>query len=69
MYDLVEWAAAQPWSDVRQAHLDRLGHELRGARREVASVTSFYLYSLSRGIPHALRPAALTRRRASARRP
>ena len=29
--------------------------EVRGVRREVASFTSFYLYSLSRGIPHALR--------------
>jgi len=29
--------------------------EVRGVRREVASFTSFYLYSLSRGIPPALR--------------
>jgi hypothetical protein len=29
--------------------------EVRGVRQEVAYFTSFYLYSLSRGIPHALR--------------
>jgi len=29
--------------------------EARGVRREVACFTSFYLYSLTRGIPHALR--------------
>jgi len=29
--------------------------EVRGVRREVACFTSFYLYSLTRGIPHALR--------------
>jgi hypothetical protein len=32
--------------------------EVRGVRREVASFTSFYLYSLTRGIPHALRARA-----------
>jgi hypothetical protein len=35
--------------------------EVRGVRREVASFTSFYLYSLSRGIPHALRDSAWPR--------
>jgi hypothetical protein len=35
--------------------------EVRGVRREVASFTSFYLYSLSRGIPHALRAPAWPR--------
>ena len=29
--------------------------EVRGVRQEVACFTSFYLYSLTRGIPHALR--------------
>jgi hypothetical protein len=29
--------------------------EVRGVRREVACFTSFYLYSLTQGIPHALR--------------
>jgi hypothetical protein len=29
--------------------------EVRGVRKEVACFTSFYLYSLTRGIPHALR--------------
>ena len=29
--------------------------EVRGVRKEVAYFTSFYLYSLTRGIPHALR--------------
>jgi hypothetical protein len=32
--------------------------EVRGVRREVASFTSFYLYSLTRRIPHALRARA-----------
>ena len=32
--------------------------EARGVRREVASFTSFYLYLLTRGIPHALRAHA-----------
>ena len=35
--------------------------EVRGVRREVASFTSFYLYSLSRGIPHAVRAPAWPR--------
>jgi hypothetical protein len=35
--------------------------EVRGLRREVASFTSFYLYSLSRGIPPALRAQAWPR--------
>ena len=35
--------------------------EVRGVRREVASFTPFYLYSLSRGIPHALRAPAWPR--------
>ena len=42
--------------------------EARGVRREVASFTSFYLYSLTRGIPHALRAHAwpkITRRSGS----
>jgi hypothetical protein len=29
--------------------------EVRGVRQEIADFTSFYLYSLTRGIPHALR--------------
>jgi hypothetical protein len=32
--------------------------EVRGVRQQVASFTSFYLYSLTRGIPHALRAQA-----------
>jgi hypothetical protein len=32
--------------------------EARGVRRQVAFFTSFYLYSLTRGIPHALRTRA-----------
>src|SRR5215813_8749606 len=35
--------------------------EVHGVRRGVASFTSFYLYSLSRGIPHALRAPAWPR--------
>ena len=35
--------------------------EVRGLRREVASFTSFYLYSLTRRIPHALRAHAWPR--------
>jgi hypothetical protein len=35
--------------------------EARGMRREVASFTSFYLYSFTRGIPHALRARAWPR--------
>jgi hypothetical protein len=35
--------------------------EIRGVRREIAYFTSFYLYSLSRGIPHALRASAWPR--------
>jgi hypothetical protein len=34
---------------------------VRGVRREVAYFTSFYLYSLTRGIPHALRAQAWPR--------
>ena len=32
--------------------------EVRGVRQEVAAFTSFYLYSFTRGIPHALRARA-----------
>lgn len=35
--------------------------EVRGVRREVAYFTSFYIYSLTRGIPHALRAQAWPR--------
>jgi hypothetical protein len=35
--------------------------DVRGVRREVTSFTSFYLYSLTRGIPHALRTRAWPR--------
>jgi hypothetical protein len=35
--------------------------EVRGVRREVAYFTSFYLYSLTRGIPYALRAPAWPR--------
>jgi hypothetical protein len=35
--------------------------EVRGVRREVACFTSFYLYSLTQGIPHALRAQAWPR--------
>ena len=35
--------------------------EVRGVRQEVAYFTSFYLYSLTRGIPHALRAQAWPR--------
>lgn len=35
--------------------------EVRGVRQEVACFTSFYLYSLTRGIPHALRARAWPR--------
>jgi hypothetical protein len=35
--------------------------EVRGVRREVAYFTAFYLYSLTRGIPHALRAQAWPR--------
>ena len=35
--------------------------EVRGARQEIAYFTSFYLYSLTRGIPHALRAQAWPR--------
>ena len=44
-----------PLVRVRPARLDRLGHdfEVRGVRQEVAYFTSFYLYSLTRGIPQA----------------
>jgi hypothetical protein len=35
--------------------------EMRGARQEIAYFTSFYLYSLTRAIPHALRARAWPR--------
>jgi len=35
--------------------------EVRGVRQEIACFTSFYAYSLSRGIPHALRARAWPR--------
>jgi len=35
--------------------------EVRGVRREIACFTSFYLYSLTRGSPHALRAQAWPR--------
>jgi len=35
--------------------------EVRGVRQEIADFTSFYLYSLTRGIPHALRARAWPR--------
>ncbi len=35
--------------------------EVRGVRREVAYFTSFYLYSMTRGIPHAVRAQAWPR--------
>jgi len=35
--------------------------EVRGVRQEIAYFTSFYLYSLTRGIPHALRAQAWPR--------
>ena len=35
--------------------------EVRGVRQEVAYFTSFYLYSLTRGIPHAVRAQAWPR--------
>jgi hypothetical protein len=35
--------------------------EVRGARQEIADFTSFYLYSFTRGIPHALRARAWPR--------
>src|SRR5690242_4841769 len=35
--------------------------EVRGVRQEVADFTSFYLYSLTRGLPHALRARAWPR--------
>ena len=43
---------------VRPARLDRLGHDASrcaALREELRYFTSFYLYSLTRGIPHALR--------------
>ena len=58
-----------------QPNFDRLSHasawlvsigsatsfEMRGVRHEIAYFTSFYLYSLTRGIPHALRASAWPR--------
>src|SRR5215813_6802490 len=58
-----------------QPHFDRLScafarlvsigsatsFEVRGVRQEIAHFTSFYLYSLTRGIPHALRAQAWPR--------
>jgi hypothetical protein len=58
-----------------QPHFDRLSRasawlvsigsatsfEVRGARQEIADFTSFYLYSFTRGIPHALRARAWPR--------
>jgi hypothetical protein len=35
--------------------------EVRGVRQEVAYFTSFYLHSLTRGVPHALRARACPR--------
>ena len=35
--------------------------EMRGVRHEIAYFTSFYIYSLTRGIPHALRARAWPR--------
>ena len=35
--------------------------EMRGVRQEIAYFTSFYIYSLTRGIPHALRARAWPR--------
>ena len=51
-----------PLVPVRQARLDRLGHELRGAwtcGRRLSYFTSFYLYSVTRGIPYGLRAASV----------
>ena len=39
--------------------------EVRGVRQEIADFTSFYLYSFTRGIPHALRTRAWPRITAS----
>src|SRR5579872_3095844 len=58
-----------------QPHFDRLSRasawlvsigsatsfEVRGAQQEIADFTSFYLYSFTRGIPHALRARKLPR--------